>query len=694
MTLKNKLYRPKPILLVLIASFLGACSRDDFPEKIVEPTITAAAPSTMGYMPAEAVGQKKVGADDLTTIATNDPIVKKILVALQANDDKTLRDIEGSSEGMDSVFCPPRICEGANFEPAEEVQNIIDTIDGIARDNPSVFVKLAEYSQRKDASESLVPVFWYEEAIRLGSQVAEEKLAALAAAEKNGNNYLQLAEVFGGEFPDSPSMNAKKAADYLGKALSKGIDANGRQRAQTLAAKLVKRNGPDVAAPLWPLVLEQYPNPHPATAEAKAEALKTCVELGGHPHDPASGKDATLDKSTGKKEATACRIVIEADEKNALATANLGFALSKIQDKGGSLIAYARAAELGNSHAIAEYWYGRYAEDPQKMRAALDVEAAAGNPWANLALSYITSGDLNPRDKDSKVREEQLLIAASKNIPAAQNYLGRINNERKNFEEAMKWFKMAAHNGYARAMYNIGLEYENGGAVSKDAEASMKWYSRALTHGDTRAEEKLAKLAAAEKAKGESSLATRTPDVQAASVIGAWMCKTSSPDGSAQTFFLFDGRQFAYSIGNSARMVSLSYKAVGAQASGTFTEFTRNGGTSEVSIPYQIFFRSAAPDRLVFDLTIKGTKGDQLSNNECAPMPGETNQKSTSSHESSRDRILIYANDLASQLERSGHPACQMIANNIRSFGNSGQPDVVRERQIDAMYDKAPSICR
>lgn len=57
------------------------------------------------------------------------------------------------------------------------------------------------------------------------------------------------------------------------------------------------------------------------------------------------------------------------------------------------------------------------------------------------------------------------------------------------------------------------------------------------------------------------------------------------------------------------------------------------------------------------------------------------------------DAMERYANSLASQLENSPHPACSAIASSIRSFGSSGAPDYVRQRQIDAIFDKTPGIC-
>lgn len=691
MTSKNKPFRSNSLLLILIAAgFLGACSRDDFPEKIVKPTIAAPAPSTMGFMPAEAQ-EKSAGATDLTTIATDDPIVKKILAALQADDDKALKAIESSGEGMESVLLTPGYY-GNSYEPPEEVRNISRKLDDLAWKNPAVFVKLGQYAERK--GEVLMAPDWYESAIFAGSQTAEEKFAASAATNKNGDEYLKLADIFG---RGDSSLNAKKAADYLGKALAKGsittdkTFGKGDHQIKKLKSALVGRNGPDVAASLWILLFDQFPNPHPVTAEAKAEALKTCLEFGGSPNNPESGKGASYEKPTGKKVASACRIALETDEKNRLAMANLGWALERTGDKENALIAYARAAEMGDSWAIAEYWFLRYPDDPKKMRAALEAEAAAGNPWANMAIAAIADAVWNPRDKDSKLREEQLVISASKNIPAAQNYLGLIHQERKNFDEAMKAFKQAAHNGYADAMFNIGTAYENGIGVSKDIDSAKKWYGRAQANGDSDAAKKLASLETTEKTNSEKT--DKNGKVQAASVAGEWLCDARSEGISGVKTDAFFGPNglFAYRLGPKATLISRSFKASGAKGSGYFEE--DKGRTIKEPPPYEVVFSSMTPDKLVFELKIKGKNGEWLSSNECVPASGGSSQQSSSGSSSTGDRIADYANNLASEMERASHPACQILANNIRTFGNSGAPEVARERQVEAIVNKAPSFC-
>ncbi len=50
----------------------------------------------------------------------------------------------------------------------------------------------------------------------------------------------------------------------------------------------------------------------------------------------------------------------------------------------------------------------------------------------------------------------------------------------QNFEEAMKWYTLAANNGSAGAMHNIGILYLNGSGVQKSYETAYKWLMRAI----------------------------------------------------------------------------------------------------------------------------------------------------------------------------------------------------------------------
>jgi TPR repeat protein len=54
----------------------------------------------------------------------------------------------------------------------------------------------------------------------------------------------------------------------------------------------------------------------------------------------------------------------------------------------------------------------------------------------------------------------------------------------RDYREAMKWYRLAADNGYAYAMYAIGDMYLAGDGVTKDAEEATAWYQKASDAGD------------------------------------------------------------------------------------------------------------------------------------------------------------------------------------------------------------------
>ena len=47
---------------------------------------------------------------------------------------------------------------------------------------------------------------------------------------------------------------------------------------------------------------------------------------------------------------------------------------------------------------------------------------------------------------------------------------------RKNYKEAVKWYRKAAEQGNAAGQYNLGLMYRKGRGVRKDYVAAYAWY--------------------------------------------------------------------------------------------------------------------------------------------------------------------------------------------------------------------------
>lgn len=72
--------------------------------------------------------------------------------------------------------------------------------------------------------------------------------------------------------------------------------------------------------------------------------------------------------------------------------------------------------------------------------------------------------------------------------PEAQNIQGQAYYEAQNFAEAVKWWRMAAENGYARAQTNLGISYVTGKGVPKNATEAAKWYRLAAVQGNAQAQ--------------------------------------------------------------------------------------------------------------------------------------------------------------------------------------------------------------
>ena len=43
-------------------------------------------------------------------------------------------------------------------------------------------------------------------------------------------------------------------------------------------------------------------------------------------------------------------------------------------------------------------------------------------------------------------------------------------------KEALKWYRLAAEQGHAKAQYNLGWMYFNGNGVPEDDKEAVKWY--------------------------------------------------------------------------------------------------------------------------------------------------------------------------------------------------------------------------
>ena len=54
--------------------------------------------------------------------------------------------------------------------------------------------------------------------------------------------------------------------------------------------------------------------------------------------------------------------------------------------------------------------------------------------------------------------------------------------------EAVKWYRLAAEQGNARAQYNLGYAYDNGEGVEQDYVEAVKWFRLAAEQGNADAQ--------------------------------------------------------------------------------------------------------------------------------------------------------------------------------------------------------------
>lgn len=137
-------------------------------------------------------------------------------------------------------------------------------------------------------------------------------------------------------------------------------------------------------------------------------------------------------------------------------------------------------------------------------------EAEQGNPASQFELGWLYATGSGVR-KDSGVAANWYRKAAEQGHAVAQNNLGSMyengwsyrdefldyvfayyTNQKKDYAEAMKWYRFAADQGNAIAQYNLGRMYENGLGVPADHIEARKWYRMAAGQGDLVAQYRLA----------------------------------------------------------------------------------------------------------------------------------------------------------------------------------------------------------
>ena len=116
----------------------------------------------------------------------------------------------------------------------------------------------------------------------------------------------------------------------------------------------------------------------------------------------------------------------------------------------------------------------------------MNVQNGNAEGQYKLGLAYETGGNGIKKDYNEAVK--WFRKAAEQEYAEAQFRLGLAYEDgrkgvAKDYAEAVKWFCKAAEQEYAEAQYNLGLAYEDGKGVAKDYTEAVKWFRKAAEQG-------------------------------------------------------------------------------------------------------------------------------------------------------------------------------------------------------------------
>ena len=99
-----------------------------------------------------------------------------------------------------------------------------------------------------------------------------------------------------------------------------------------------------------------------------------------------------------------------------------------------------------------------------------------------LGLRYLDGGDGLKQNSTHAVM--WLNKAASSGNASAQCLLGEYYEDKRKYDKAAHWYRLACGLGHSRAALRLGYMYEIGGGVSKDLKIALEYYKKALDNGE------------------------------------------------------------------------------------------------------------------------------------------------------------------------------------------------------------------
>ena len=142
---------------------------------------------------------------------------------------------------------------------------------------------------------------------------------------------------------------------------------------------------------------------------------------------------------------------------------------------------------------------------PSSIRGSINVEEEPPPRVRQMALASSIRGSaygqyvLGILEEDENAALVFFRLAAEQHLDAAQFELGKAMHEGghclpSQYAEALRWFQLAATQGYPYALFSVGLMHELGHGMLADNAAAILWYKRAAAAGHPRASCCLQKL--------------------------------------------------------------------------------------------------------------------------------------------------------------------------------------------------------
>ena len=153
-----------------------------------------------------------------------------------------------------------------------------------------------------------------------------------------------------------------------------------------------------------------------------------------------------------------------------------GNSISKVMQTPGEVWVYISGSSKYLTIKHPQFGVLRRYKFPVKIESARTYEMVLATNEVNQGGEYATNAKVLSAEEANKKGDEYY--------------------NKKDYNEALKWYRKAADQGNAKAMNNIGLLYEKGNGVPQNYQTAKEWYKKALNKdpNHTKAKDNLARV--------------------------------------------------------------------------------------------------------------------------------------------------------------------------------------------------------